>query len=45
MRLIFRLNGWLVRSLCVLAVIVIAAMAIGVSAEVIRGCFFPRSSA
>jgi len=42
MRLIFRLNGWLVRSLCVLAVIVIAAMAIGVSAEVILRMFsFP----
>lgn len=35
MRLIFRLNGWLVRVLCVLAIVVIAAMAIGVSAEVI----------
>jgi TRAP-type transport system small permease protein len=42
MRLIFRLNGWLVRILCVLAVIVIAAMAIGVSAEVILRVFsFP----
>ena len=42
MRLIFRLNGWLVRILCVLAVIVIAAMAIGVSAEVILRMFsFP----
>jgi TRAP-type transport system small permease protein len=42
MRLIFRLNGWLVRILCVLAVIVIAAMAIGVSAEVVLRMFsFP----
>jgi len=42
MRLIFRLNGWLVRILCVLAVVVIAAMAIGVSAEVILRMFsFP----
>jgi TRAP-type C4-dicarboxylate transport system permease small subunit len=42
MRLIFRLNGWLVRILCVLAVLVIAVMAIGVSAEVILRIFrFP----
>ena len=42
MRLIFWLNGWLVRILCVLAIIVIAVMAIGVSAEVILRIFgFP----
>ena len=42
MRLIFRLNGWLVRILCVLAVAVVAAMAIGISAEVILRMFsFP----
>ena len=42
MRLIFWLNGWLVRILCVLAVVVIAAMVIGVSAEVILRMFaFP----
>jgi len=42
MRLIFWLNGWLVRILCVVAVVVIAAMAIGVSAEVIlRMVSFP----
>jgi TRAP-type C4-dicarboxylate transport system permease small subunit len=42
MRLIFRLNGWLVRILCVLAVLVIAVMAVGVSAEVILRIFrFP----
>lgn len=42
MRLIFRLNGWLVRILCVVAVIVVAVMAIGVSAEVILRMFaFP----
>src|SRR3954466_13599311 len=42
MRLIFRVNAWLGRILCVLAVIVIAAMAIGVSAEVILRIFsFP----
>src|SRR5262245_38213859 len=35
MRLIFRLNGWLVRTLCVLAIAVIVAMAVGISAEVI----------
>src|SRR5215468_1256243 len=42
MRLIFRLNGWLVRILCLLAIAVVAAMAIGVSAEVILRIFgFP----
>jgi TRAP-type C4-dicarboxylate transport system permease small subunit len=42
MRLIFWLNGWLVRILCVLAVAAIAAMALGVSAEVILRMFhFP----
>jgi TRAP-type C4-dicarboxylate transport system permease small subunit len=42
MRLIFRLNGWLVRALCALAILVIAVMAIGVSAEVILRMFgFP----
>jgi len=42
MRLIFWLNGWLVRILCVLAVLVIAVMALGVSAEVILRMFkFP----
>ena len=42
MRLIFWLNGWLVRILCVLGVIVIAVMALGVSAEVILRMFnFP----
>jgi TRAP-type C4-dicarboxylate transport system permease small subunit len=41
-RLIFWLNGWLVRILCVLAIVVIAAMAIGVSAEVVLRVFgFP----
>ena len=39
MYLIFWLNGWLVRILCVVAVLVIAAMAIGVSAEVILRMF------
>jgi len=42
MRLIFRLNGWLVRILCVLAVVVIVVMALGVSAEVVLRLFsFP----
>src|SRR5438128_6542296 len=42
MRLIFWLNGWLVRMLCVLSVIVIAVMAVGVSAEVLLRMFgFP----
>jgi TRAP-type C4-dicarboxylate transport system permease small subunit len=39
MRLIFWLNGWLVRILCVLAVIVLSVMALGVSAEVILRMF------
>ncbi len=42
MRLIFRLNGWLVRLLCVLAILVMSAMALGVSAEVVLRIFkFP----
>jgi len=42
MRLIFWLNGGLVRVLCVLAVLAIAVMALGVSAEVILRIFnFP----
>jgi TRAP-type C4-dicarboxylate transport system permease small subunit len=42
MRLIFWLNDWLVRILCVLSVIVIAVMAVAVSAEVILRMFnFP----
>ena len=42
MRLIFWLNGWLVRILCVLAIAVMSAMALGVSAEVILRMFkFP----
>jgi TRAP-type C4-dicarboxylate transport system permease small subunit len=42
MRLIFWLNGWLVRILCVVAVVVIAAMALAVSAEVVLRMFkFP----
>src|SRR6202007_2646609 len=42
MRLIFWLNGWLVRILCVLAIVVMSAMALGVSAEVILRIFkFP----
>jgi TRAP-type transport system small permease protein len=42
MRLIFWFNGWLVRILCVVAVIVLAIMALGVSAEVILRMFkFP----
>ena len=42
MRLIFRLNGWLVRILCVVAIVVMSAMALGVSAEVILRIFkFP----
>jgi TRAP-type transport system small permease protein len=42
MRLIFWLNGWLVRLLCLLAIVVVAAMAIGVSAEVFLRIFgFP----
>lgn len=39
MRLIFWLNGWLVRILCVSGVLVIAVMALGVSAEVILRMF------
>ena len=42
MRAIFRLNGWLVRILCVLAVLLVAAMMLGISAEVILRMFgFP----
>jgi TRAP-type C4-dicarboxylate transport system permease small subunit len=42
MPLIFWLNGWLVRILCVVAVLVIAIMALGVSAEVVLRIFnFP----
>lgn len=42
MRLIFWLNGFLVRTLCVLAIVVVAVMALGVSAEVILRIFnFP----
>jgi TRAP-type C4-dicarboxylate transport system permease small subunit len=42
MPLIFWLNGWLVRILCVVAVLVIAIMALGVSAEVVLRMFnFP----
>lgn len=42
MQTIFRLNGWLVRILSVLAVTIIAAMALGISAEVILRMFaFP----
>ena len=42
MHLIFQLNGGLVRLLCMLAILVVAAMAIGVSAEVILRMFrFP----
>ncbi len=42
MRLIFWLNGWLVRILCVVAIVVVAVMAIGISAEVILRMFsFP----
>jgi TRAP-type C4-dicarboxylate transport system permease small subunit len=43
MSLIFWLNGWLVRILCALAVLVIASMAIGVSAEVLLRMFSFRS--
>lgn len=39
MRAIFWLNGWLVRSLCVLAVAAIVAMTLGISAEVIMRIF------
>ena len=42
MRTVFRLNGWLVRALCILAVALIAAMMLGNSAEVILRMFgFP----
>jgi TRAP-type C4-dicarboxylate transport system permease small subunit len=42
MRVIFRLNGWLVQILIVLAVAVIVAMTLGISAEVILRIFdFP----
>jgi TRAP-type transport system small permease protein len=42
MRFLFRLNGWLVHALCVLAVALIAAMMLGISAEVILRMFgFP----
>jgi TRAP-type C4-dicarboxylate transport system permease small subunit len=42
MRTLLRLNGWLVRILSVLAVAVIAAMTVGISAEVILRMFsFP----
>lgn len=42
MQIIFRLNGWLVRLLSVLAVAVIAAMTLGISTEVILRMFaFP----
>jgi TRAP-type C4-dicarboxylate transport system permease small subunit len=39
MRALFRLNGLLVRALCVLAVALIAAMMIGITAEVILRIF------
>lgn len=42
MQIIFWLNGWLVRILCILAVASIAAMTLGISAEVILRMFgFP----
>ena len=42
MRTVLRLNGWLVHGLSVLAVVIIAAMTIGISAEVILRLFsFP----
>src|SRR5882672_2519540 len=42
MRTVFRVNAWLVRSLCILAVALIAAMMLGISAEVILRMFgFP----
>ena len=42
MRMLLRLNGWLVHGLSVLAVAVIAAMTVGISAEVILRMFsFP----
>jgi TRAP-type C4-dicarboxylate transport system permease small subunit len=39
MRALFWLNGWLVRLLCVLAVLLVAAMMLGISAEVILRMF------
>jgi TRAP-type transport system small permease protein len=42
MRALFRLNDWLVHALCVLAVALIAAMMLGISAEVVLRMFgFP----
>jgi TRAP-type transport system small permease protein len=42
MRAVFALNGWLVHALCVLAVALIAAMMIGITAEVVLRIFgFP----
>lgn len=42
MTTLFRLNGWLVRTLAVLAVLIIAAMMLGISAEVVlRTLSFP----
>src|SRR5262252_11243857 len=42
MSLVFRLNGWLVRTLCALAIALVAAMMLGISAEVILRMFgFP----
>jgi TRAP-type transport system small permease protein len=42
MGVVFRLNGWLVRALCILSVALIAAMMLGISAEVILRMFgFP----
>lgn len=43
MRVVFWLNGWLVRALSVLAVLVIVAMMIGISAEVALRVFSSRS--
>lgn len=42
MQTIFKLNGWLVSVLCVLAVLLVAAMMLGISAEVVLRMFgFP----
>src|SRR5713226_9210505 len=42
MRVLFRLNGWLVHALCALAVALVAAMMLGISAEVVLRMFgFP----
>src|SRR5262245_26700205 len=42
MTLVFRLNGFMVRAMCVLAVIIVSAMALAVSAEVVLRMFsFP----